>query len=221
MVTIAFADDNIKHRQQIRETIEKHEDFRIVLEVANGYQLLQELMTIKTVPDIIVLDINMPKIDGLTALTYLINKFPKIRIICLSVFGSKGLISEVLTEGGMGYLTKNVLQRSLPKAVETVLHDKVYIDRFISNEQGNFKKGTTTKEIAENNFGNLTKRELEFLQLNSTELSYEEIAQLMYVSSSTVSSYYDSVAKKLSISSRSNLSLFAIKNGLVKVARLY
>jgi DNA-binding NarL/FixJ family response regulator len=221
MVTIAFADDNLKHRQQIRETIEQQHDFKIVLEAVNGYQLLQELMIVKTVPDIVVLDINMPKIDGLTAVTYLSNKFPKMKIICLSVFGSKALISEVLTEGGMGYLTKNVLQKSLPQALDTVLHDQVYIDKFISGEQGKFKKGTTTKEIAENNFKNLTKRELEFLQLNSTELSYEEIAQIMYVSSSTVSSYYDSVAKKLNINSRSNLSLFAIKNGLVKVARLY
>jgi len=220
MVSIAFADDNAKHRHQIRETIEKSENLRIVIEANNGYELIQEILKVKSMPDVVLVDINMPKVDGLTTISYLINKFPGIRAIGISVFGNKNLIGEVLTEGGMAYLTKSVLSRNLHQAIQDVMNDKVYIDNMVEVEEG-FDKGITVKEIAEKNFGALTKRELEFLQLNSTELSYEEIAQLMFVSTSTIRSYYDSIAKKLNINGRSNLSLFAIRNGLVKVARLY
>jgi DNA-binding NarL/FixJ family response regulator len=221
MVNIAFADDNMAHRYLIEGVIKKNENLNILFEAYSGLNLIQKIMNAPTLPDIVLVDINMPKIDGLSLIAYLGNRFEKIKIIALSVFSVKELVNEAITEGAMAYLVKNRLEISFNDAIEAVMNNRIYIDDFATMENGEVEKGIPIKEQAEKKFSDLTAVELEFLRLNATDLSYEEIAHVMFVPVTTVKEYYKSVAQKLQISHRADLTSFAVRNGLAKPARAY
>jgi DNA-binding NarL/FixJ family response regulator len=178
-----------------------------------------EMHSKKKFPDILLLDINMPFIDGVSATFYLKLYFPAVKVIGLSIYNDSSIISTLIASGACGYMLKADLESMLDIAIDCILSGNIYIDERVElNDREHFlQEEKNTYFPGENIFG-LTPREIAFVALNATSLSYDQIAKIMFVETKTIQTYFDRVSKKLHISSRQSLTIFSIQNGLAKVA---
>ena len=178
----------------------------------NGEQALhafkEMLLSRQRLPDIILLDINMPKMDGIAAARWLRHVHPDINIIILSMFEDADKVLTMVKMGVKGYLLKDSEPHEFEEALQRVSENELYYPTFV------------TRHLVDNidadfNISKLNSRELEFLKLASTELTYRQIAQEMCVSTRTVDGYRDQLFGKLRVKSRIGLALYAIKNKLI------
>lgn len=183
--------------------------YSIAYEASNGLELSQKI-TPKTKPHIILLDMNMPYMNGEETAQWLKSNYPDIKIIVLSMFEDADKVLAMLKLGVKGYLLKDAEPHEFEFALNKVANNEVYYPPFV------------TKHLV-HNFSNqpekikLNNREIEFLKLASTELTYKEIADQMCISARTVDGYRDQLFDKLQIKSRVGLVLYAIKNKLIEV----
>jgi DNA-binding NarL/FixJ family response regulator len=206
-IQIALVDDHRLFRSGIASLINKLPQYKILFEAGDGEELTQKL-TPKLQPDIVLLDINMPKKDGIATAQWLRNNYPDVKVIVLSMFEDAEKVLQMIKLGVKGYLLKDAEPFEFEQALEKVSEGEVYYPEFV------------TRHIL-NSFGQkpdqlkLNSREIEFLKLAGRELTYKEIAEQMCVSTRTVDGYRDQLFEKLDIRSRVGLVLFAIKNKLI------
>lgn len=204
-IKIALADDHAMLRKSLRLVIDSMKAFEVVADVDNGKQLLEYLKEIETLPDICVLDINMPEMNGYDTANAISEQFPDIKILALSMYDNEANIIKMLRSGASGYLLKDAEPSELKTALEEI------------HKHGFYHSGVVTqhllKSMDENN--ELNENEMEFLKLCCTELTYKEIAEKMFKSPRTIDGYRDILFTKLNLSSRSGLVLYAIRTGLV------
>jgi len=220
MIRIAIADDRLHTLKDFILFIEQYPETELVFHAQNGHDLILQITKQKKTPDIIFVDINMPYIDGIAATYFLKINYPSIKVIGLSVYDDAETICYMMNSGAYGYVLKADPQSVFPKAMHEILSGNKYIDErlaFSSLSLGQILMSNEDK--ISDNYG-FTPRERTFIILNCTTLSYEQIAEIMFVETKTVQTYFDRVSKKLNISSRQALTLFSIQNGLAKVARL-
>ncbi|WP_315821234.1 response regulator transcription factor [Paraflavitalea speifideaquila] len=187
----------------------------------NGYDLMLKMNSAKNLPEVVLLDINMPVVDGVCVAFYLSYHFPQVKIIALSTYDSLKMIVNIMHSGTVGYLLKTNMESLLDEAISQVLAGKVFLDPrieldeqqlynlVVKKHENSFKKG--------NAFG-LTAREATFVILNATMLTYDQIAKIMFVETKTIQTYFDRVSKKLNLNSRQALTIYSIQNGLSKLA---
>lgn len=183
--------------------------YNILFEAANGQELIDTISK-GIVPDIILLDISMPVMDGVEAAQVLRAKHPGIKIIILSMFEDAEKVLIMVKMGVKGYLLKDSEPHEVEEALLKVSQGELYYPEFV------------TRHLI-TNFNNklenikLNPREIEFLRLTGTELTYKEIAETMNISVRTVDSYRDQLFEKLQIKSRVGLVLYSIKNKLIEL----
>ena len=208
MITIAIADDHILFRKGIVELINDFSGFKVVLQANNGLELLDKLKTTPP-PDIVVLDIQMPILNGYETAEKISKEFPNAKILALSMYGDELSVIRMLKCGAKGY----VLKDAEPEELENALNDIVQRGFYYSNEVGhlllNNMQGANRTELKD--------RELQFLELVSTEKTYKEIADVMCVSPRTVDGYREDLFEKLDVKSRVGLVVYAIKQGIYKL----
>ena len=216
-VRIALADDHQLVRKGIRLLLESIDGFKVVAEAANGKELVDEISGINRLPDIALIDVNMPVMDGYETVAVLRDKYPDLRLIALSVNNDLHVIREMIRLGANAYLFKdsspevfrNVLKEVIDKGC---YYDKQVIDSLLLPE--NMINGHPTKNGYRNLVRNLSVRELEFIRFSCSELTYKEIADKMNISQRTVDGYRESVFDKLEVKSRTGLVLFAFNAGI-------
>jgi DNA-binding NarL/FixJ family response regulator len=208
-ILIALVDDHRLFRSGIASLINNFEGFMVLFEASNGQELIQKISP-KFKPDIILLDINMPVMNGTNTAQWLKIKYPEISVVVLSMFDDAEKVLAMLKLGVKGYLLKDAEPNEFEQALKKVSTGEVYYPEFVTrllldsfNPPGNQIR--------------LIGREAEFLKLASTELTYKEIAMQMSVSARTVDGYRDSLFEKLQIKSRVGLVLYAIKNNLIEL----
>jgi DNA-binding NarL/FixJ family response regulator len=206
MLRIALADDHQLLRNGLAELLQSR-GYIIALQANNGQELLDKLQANNNV-DIVVMDVNMPVMDGFKTTEALGISYPKIRVIALSMFNSEAIIIKMIRAGAKGYLLKDASPTELCKAIEAISNNDFYF-----NDNVNSKLLITLN----NKQHEITDREKEFLELCATEHTYKEIADIMFVSPRTVDGYRDHLFLKLDIKSRTGLVLYAIKNGYLLV----
>lgn len=206
-VQIALVDDHRLFRSGIASLISNFTGYNILFEAANGEELIRKISP-KFKPDIILLDINMPVMNGAATARWLRNKYPAINIIVLSMIDNAEKVLEMLKLGVKGYLLKDAEPFEVEQALEKVSKGDVYYPEFVARLLVD-----SFNQTIDNNLLNV--REIEFLRLAATELTYKEIAVEMKVSARTVDGYRDTLFEKLKIKSRIGLVLFAIKNKLI------
>ncbi|WDZ99118.1 response regulator [Mucilaginibacter sp. SJ] len=183
--------------------------YNILFEAANGQELIDTISK-GIVPDIILLDISMPVMDGVEAAQVLRAKYPGVRVIILSMFEDAEKVLLMVKMGVKGYLLKDSEPHEVEDALLKVAQGELYYPEFV------------TRHLI-TNFNNklenikLNPREIEFLRLTGTELTYKEIAETMNISVRTVDSYRDQLFEKLQIKSRVGLVLYSIKNKLIEL----
>jgi DNA-binding NarL/FixJ family response regulator len=183
--------------------------YNILFEAANGQELLNTINS-GTVPDIILLDISMPVMDGVEAAQILRAKHPNVRIIILSMFEDADKVLLMVKMGVKGYLLKDSEPHEVEDALLKVSQGELYYPEFVTRHLiTNFNSKLENIK--------LNPREIEFLRLTGTELTYKEIAETMNISVRTVDSYRDQLFEKLQIKSRVGLVLYSIKNKLIEL----
>jgi DNA-binding NarL/FixJ family response regulator len=220
MITIALAEDNVLTLKRFADYFKVYQDYKIVIEAYNGHDLILKINLLKHLPDIILTDINMPVIDGTAVAYYLKLHFPSIKVIGLSNYSDETSVKNIILSGADGFVMKALAENVLEDAIRVVLLNKIYIDKRIEVDQQQINKALNKRKerFLKENLFDLTKRERTFLMLNATLLSYDQIAEAMFIETKTVQSYYDQISKKLNLHNRQALTLFSLQNGLASIA---
>jgi DNA-binding NarL/FixJ family response regulator len=204
---IVLVDDHRLFRSGISSLINKFPEYKILFEAGDGEELMRKL-TPKLIPDIILLDINMPKKDGIATAKWVRETYPDIKIIVLSMFEDADKVLQMVKLGVKGYILKDAEPVEFEMALKKVSEGEVYYPEFVTRHL--IQNFNAQAEIVK-----LNTREIEFLKLAGSELTYKEIADQMCISARTVDGYRDQLFEKLQIKSRVGLVLYAIKNKLI------
>ncbi|QQL49276.1 response regulator transcription factor [Mucilaginibacter ginkgonis] len=206
---IALVDDHKLFRTGIAQLIAQIEGFNVIFEASNGQELIDRVKP-KTMPDIVLLDINMPGMDGFIGAEWLKKNYPDVKIIVLSMHGDPEKITRMLKLGVNGYLLKDAEPDEFEHALKKVAENDFFFPPFVTKYlMGNYIKADDGIKLSQ--------RELDFLKLTGTELTYREIADKMNVSVRTVDGYRDQLFEKLDVKSRVGLAMYAIKNQYVQL----
>lgn len=208
-MTIALVDDHRLFRHGIVSLINAFPEYHVLFETGNGDEFCQRIYQ-KEKPDIVLLDLNIPVMNGVYLVHWLRENHPEIRIIVLSMADDAEIIMKMIKTGIKGYLVKDSDPLELKAALDAVSDDNVYFPAFVIRLMAErlYKPSVDIK---------LNQREKEFLKYAGTELTYKEIAGRMSVSLRTVDGYRDSLFVKLNVKNRVGLVLYAIKNRLVEL----
>lgn len=216
-IKLGIVDDHNLFRKGLISLIHKlNTDFNILIEAESGL-ILKEKLNPNNLPDIILLDINMPDMDGFETVKWLHSTFPSIKILVISMIGKEHTMIQMLRMGVKGYLSKDVELKELGEALEAIYKKGFYYTDFITGKLvHSFQHGIPEiQSILE--FHELKDREKEFIPLACSELTYKEIADKMCVSEKSVDSYRNTIFSKLHLKSRVGLVIHAIKRGWVDV----
>lgn len=208
IIPIAIVDDHTLFRQGVAGLLKEFEELEIVFEAGNGKEMMERLNPHK-LPKVILMDINMPVIDGAEATKWVRVNFPGIHVLALSMFDDDETIIKMVKCGACGYVLKESKPSDLFNAIKIVSQKGLYLNDLIS---GKLMRSIDTIENV-----TFTKREFEFIILCCSELNYKEMGDKMFVSHRTVENYRESLFQKLHLKTRVGLVLYAIKNGLYKV----
>lgn len=208
MANIALVDDHVLMRKGLASLIQDLEH-QVVFEADNGKEFLDKLKT-ATLPDLVLMDINMPQMDGYETALEIKENYPDVKVLALSMYDDELAIIKMLRNGARGYVLKDCEPKELKAAINAVLEKGFYYSELVS--------GYLVRTINNpDEISRLSAREIDFLKLSCTEMTYKEIADKMCVSPRTVDGYRDELFRKLNTKSRVGLVVFAIKNGIVKV----
>jgi DNA-binding NarL/FixJ family response regulator len=213
-IRILLADDHKILREGIKSLIEKQSDMQVIGEADNGRETVRLVRELS--PDIVVIDISMPDMNGIEATRQIISKDSRIKIIALSVHSDKRYVTEMLNAGASGYLLKECAFGELVNAIRTVITNRSYLSPEITDVMINDYKHMLSKETL-SVFSLLTPREREVLQLLAEGTTTKDIAAKLNVSVKTVETYRQQIMDKLDIHSIAELTKYAIKEGLTSL----
>ena len=206
--TIAIVDDHILIAQAIKGIIANFENFETICECENGQELIDKINTYNIIPDIVLLDISMPVMDGFQTADWLQKNYPEVLVMVLSMQNDEQSVIRMVKNGAKSYLLKNSHPRELESALLKLVENGFYYPEWASKIIFSSINKTSNEALSK-----LTEREKEFLKYTITEKSYKEIAELMFCSPRTVESYRDNLFEKLNLKTRVGLAVYAIKNG--------
>ncbi|HEY4208539.1 MAG TPA: response regulator transcription factor [Puia sp.] len=211
---IAIADDHTMVRKGLSALISLFPGYKVMLEAGNGTELMAQLERAPSVPDILLLDIAMPTMDGYSTAEWVTAHHPSIRILALSTMESEFAIIRMIRAGARGYLHKDAEPGELKQAFHDVISLGYYYNTYIDRQKLRMASSSSCPDEP-GGLVRITDRERAFLQLACSEKTYYEIGKEMIVSERTVDGYRDSLFKKLKVTTRVGLALYAVRNGLV------
>jgi DNA-binding NarL/FixJ family response regulator len=210
---IALVDDHTMFRKGLAVLIGLFSGYKVLMDVANGKEFIDQLDP-DHLPDIVLLDIHMPVMDGYATAAWLHQHHPGIRVLALSTMDSDTTIIKMIQHGARGYILKDADPKELQTAFEEILAKGYYYNEMLTRKviQSIHHSGSDSSL-----FPKISDREMEFLKHACSEKNYQQIAGEMFVSERTVDGYRESLFKKFNVSNRVGLVLYAIKNQLVQL----
>ncbi|HEY4109596.1 response regulator transcription factor [Puia sp.] len=215
--SVALVDDHVMLRNGLANIIRNFRSHEVLFEADNGRQCIEKLES-GLIPSIVLLDLNMPEMDGYTTALVIRNRFPGVKVLALSMYDSENSIIRMLRNGARGYILKDSDPSELQTALSEVQQKGYYHSELITHRLIRLVNDLDNPEGQIQQLINLNEREIEFLKLSCTELTYKEIADKMGVSPRTVDGYRDMLFEKLPVKTRVGLVLYAIRSGLVMIA---
>ncbi len=212
-IQVAIADDHTLLRKALAGLISSFENYAVLFEAGNGTEVKANI-TKHLIPDIVLLDVNMPGMDGYETVRWLYMNYPQIKVLALSMYSDEKTIIKMLRLGAKGYILKNIDPEELKSALDSVMKKDFYLSEYISGKIiSGLHKGAANPDEQQ---VVLTDREKEFLQLICSDMTYKDIAAKMFVSTRTVDDYRNALFEKLKVRTRVSLAMYAIKHGLVE-----
>lgn len=206
-ISIAIVDDHTLFRIGLAGLLAEFEELQVIFQAENGEQM-QQMLQRHPLPDVVLMDINMPVMDGYAATKWLKEKYPQVKILALSMFEEDRAVIRMIRSGASGYVLKESKPRELLHAICTLYQKGVFINEMVS--------GKLMRSVNEEDGPGLSKKEFEFLRLCCSELTYKEMADKIFVSPRTVDNYRESLFQKLNVKTRTGLVLYAIQNEIFK-----
>jgi len=216
MASIVLTDDHALLRNGLAGLL-KSLGHRVLFEADNGKDLISKLNS-TNIPEVLMLDINMPEMDGYETARWMKNHHPEVKILALSMYDNDNAVIGMLKCGVKGYILKDSDPSILRDAINDLMEKDFYYSDHVSgklihaiNQKENGAIGNKTE--------NLNEREKEFLKYSCSEMTYKEIAEKMFVSPRTIDGYRDALFEKLQLKTRVGLVIYAIKNGIVDISK--
>lgn len=214
-IRVALVDDHVLLRKGLAALVNSFDEFTVVFEADNGEDMQQKIKT-DNLPDLVLLDINMPKMDGYTSAQWLKQTYPLVKIMALSMYDNENAVIRMFKAGARGYILKDCEPPELKTALLSVIEKGYFYSELVTGKLiHSINKMEEDADIR--NVTQLNDKEIQFLKLACTELTYKEIAEQMYLSPRTIDGYRDTLFEKLQIKTRVGLVMYAIKNGFVQV----
>lgn len=211
-ISIMIADDHSMIREGLKNLLELDGDIKVIAEAVDGEDCLQKLNTVK--PDVLLLDINMPKKNGLEVLQSLKIAKSKIKVLVLTVHNEIEYLMKAIDIGVSGYILKDSESAELKKAIFAVASGENYIQPSLIPA---LNSKMIEKDKDEGKIDNLTKRELEVLKLLAVGMYNKEVAEKLNISERTVKNHVSNIFKKLGVTDRTQAAVFAIRNNLIQL----
>lgn len=212
--TVVIADDHALIAQAIAGLIQRMDEYEVLYEVENGLELIKKFKQ-NHIPDIVLLDINMPEMDGYESALWLKNNYPEVKVLTLSMYDKEEAILAMLRNGARGYLLKGCRPSELKNALDDIILKGFHYTEYITNTLLKSLNPEKMKDpIVEMG---LNDRETEFIRFACTEMTYIEIADKMCCSPRTVDGYREQVFQKMSVKTRVGIAVEAIKLGIITV----
>ncbi|MEP6748706.1 MAG: response regulator transcription factor [Bacteroidota bacterium] len=211
---IAIADDHILVRKALARLVNSFEGYAVFFEVDNGTELKKQIIE-TGLPDIVLMDINMPNGNGYDTTSWLHKNYPIVKVLALSMLSEEDVIIKMLKLGAKGYILKTMEPEELKEALDAVVKNDFYLPEIISGKviiglQHNMDQ--EKKEII------LSEKERTFLQLLSSEMTYKEIAAKMGVSPRMIDGYKSALCERFQVKTRVGLVMYAVKNRLIEIS---
>ncbi|MCA0386388.1 MAG: response regulator transcription factor [Firmicutes bacterium] len=213
-IKVVIVDDHALIREGIKKLLELEESFDIVALAGDGVEALEVIEKVR--PDVVLLDINMPNMNGIDCLKQIKAEYPDTKVVMLTIHEDAEYLIETINIGAEGYVLKDADVSSLVKAIQKVVQGEVYIHPTLSGilVREYKRKDKNNEEL---NGTALTKREYEVIRLISKGHNNKEIAVELFISEKTVKNHVSNIFKKIKVTDRTQAALYAIKNNITKI----
>jgi two-component system, NarL family, invasion response regulator UvrY len=214
LVKVGLVDDHILVRDALANIVRSFDEFSVSLLAENGKDFIEKLNS-TSIPDILLLDLNMPEMDGHETLQWISKNHPEIKILILTMYNADSLI-HLLKFGVRGFLRKDIHPIEMKQGLLTVMANGNYCSQNVTGRLFSLMKNYGSKNSP---WGTviLNDNEISFLKFAATEFTYKEIAAKMQISPRTVDNYRDALFLKLNVKSRVGLAMYALKTGIVSI----
>ena len=210
-ITILLVEDHVVVRESIRQSLEREEKLEVVGEAGDGEEAVQMASQLK--PDVIIMDISMPKLNGIEATKRIKALQPSAAILILTAYDYEQYIFPLLEAGAAGYLLKDVSSRELISAIETVYQGEAVLHPAVARKVMERLRQTKVEPTEERASDLLSERELTILKMAAKGMSNSDIAEELHLSARTVESHLGSIFNKLGVGSRTEAVIKAMKKG--------
>lgn len=214
IIKVALADDHTMLRKGVAEILSGFDGIEVCMQAANGKELLARLEAATELPHVCILDINMPEMNGYETAAAIKQRWPKIKILALSMYDTELNIIKMLRNGANGYVLKDNDPEDLKVAIKEVHKHGFYHSELVTGRMLHLLHDPASKAALD-----LNDREITFLKYCCTELTYKEVAEKMFLSPRTIDGYREALFAKLQTTSRTGLAIYAIKAGLVDLSK--
>ena len=214
-IKVALVDDHLLLRNALAGLIDSFGDCRVIHQSGNGKEITKAI-TDGVIPDLVVMDLNMPEMDGFETAQWLQQNFPKIYVLMLTMFDSELSLIRLLQTGVRGFLKKDIHPSELKFAIQSVMQSGYYYSNNTTGRLVNLFKNKHDGSMPLNNMV-LSDQEVQFLKLACSDLTYKEIAQKLGLNPRTIDTLRDHLFIKLDVKSRVGLAMVAIRNGVVNL----
>jgi DNA-binding NarL/FixJ family response regulator len=213
MIKVIIVDDHQMFIDGVKSILKNEKNIKIAGEALNGHQLFELFKT--ELPDIVLMDINMPGMDGIEATKIISAKYSKVKVIVLTMHSSKEFVAGLIEAGAMGYILKNTGRKELVEAIQAVAEGKSFYSNSVTDViMESFKN--PARQITNPELAQLTDREKEVLKLIAKEYSTKQIAEELFISSNTVETHRKNIMSKINAKNMAGLVKYALQIGLIE-----
>lgn len=212
-IKIVLVDDHVLLRKGLVSLIAKL-SYKVIYECCNGQDLINQINK-HELPDVILMDINMPIMDGYSATFWLKNNYPNIHVIALTMYDDDNAVIRMIKNGAKGFILKDCEPDQLKQAIHSIMTKGYFYSDLLTGKLIHSINQMNDEDSSASGLLKLNEKEITFLKLVSTEMTYKQIAERMHYSPRTIDGFRDQLFEKLNIKSRVGLVIYAIKNGIV------
>lgn len=212
-IKVAMVDDHVLLRNALSSLINNSGKCKVIFEASNGKELITQLDN-KNFPDVVILDVNMPEMDGHETAKFLQEHFPEIKVLMLTMYDSELALIRLLKAGVKGFMKKDIHPNELMAAIESVHEFGYYYSAQTSSKLAGLFRNNQDQQLDK---VMLTEIEIDFLKFACSELTYKEIAGNLKMNPRAIDGMRDNLFTKLDVKSRVGLAMYAIKHGVVTI----